>query len=237
MTSSGTYDYALSNGEAVLAAYERVRLRAPSIRQEHMLTARREINLLFVELANRQVNLWKVEALSIDLVQGTASYDVPPRVVMILDAYVSLNDSTTDQTDRYVTPISRTEYATYASKFTQGAPTVYWYDRLISPTITTYPVADAGGPYVLNYYACTQMQDANLQGGETPDVPYRWLDVLVSGLAKRLSRVYPPDGVDALAFQAARDKDYDDAWKWAATQDTENVPMTIAPGISSYYPR
>jgi hypothetical protein len=237
MTSSGSYNYSLSNGEAVLAAYERCRIRTPSIRQEHMQTARREINLLFVELSNRQVNLWKVEAGSINLVQGTATYTVPARTVMILDAYLSLNNGATNQTDRYVTPISRTDYASYATKQTQGPPTVYWFDRLIAPTLTTWPVADGNGPYVLNYYACVQMQDAGLPGGETPDVPYRWLDVLVSGLAARLARVYPPDGVDVMAFQTARDTDYARAWQYAGTQDTENVPLKIAPGIGSYYPR
>src|ERR1051325_6729103 len=104
MTSSGTYDYSLSNGEAVLAAYARCEVHPPSLRQEHMLSARREINLLFAELSNRQVNLWKVELLSQALTQGTASYDVPGRVVMVLDAYISLNDGQSDQTDRYITP-------------------------------------------------------------------------------------------------------------------------------------
>lgn len=237
MTSSGTYDYSLSNGEAVLAAYERCRIRAPSIRQEHMLTARRELNLLFVELSNRQVNLWRVEQLSVDMVEGTATYDIPARVVMILDSYISLNDGTVDQTDRYITPISRTDYASYPTKFTQGTPNVYWFDRLISPTITMWPVPDGNGPYVYNYYACTQMQDAALAGGQTPDLPYRWLDVLVTGLAKRLAKSYPPEGSDPLAFEAARKADYDEAWGFAATQDTENVPVTIAPAISAYYRR
>lgn len=229
MTSSGTYNYALSIGEGVLAAYERVRIRSPSIRQEHMLTARRETNLLFVELSNRQVNLWKVEQLSITLVSGTPTYSVPSRVVMILDGYVTLNDGTTDQSDRYIVPISRTDYASYAAKFTPGPPTVYWLDRLISPEITFFPVPDSGGPYVFNYYACTQLQDANLSGGETPDMPYRWLDVLVSGLSYRLARVYAPD------LEAIRKQDYDDAWRIAGTQDTENVAMTITPAIGAYY--
>ncbi len=237
MTSSGIYDYSLSNGEAVLAAYERCHIRAPSIRQEHMLTARRELNLLFVELSNRQVNLWKVEQLSVDMVDGTPSYDIPGRVVMILDAYISLNDSTTEQTDTYVTPISRTDYASYAQKFTPCKPTVYWFDRLIAPTITMYPVPDGNGPYVFNYYACTQMQDAALIGGQAPDLPYRWLGVLVAGLAKYLAKSYPPEGVDPLAFEAAREKDYDQAWGFASTQDVENVPIVFAPGISAYYRR
>jgi hypothetical protein len=237
MTSSGTYAYSLSNGEAVLAAYERVHIRAPAIRQEHMLTARRELNLLFSELSNRGVNLWKVEQLSVDMVSGTPSYDIPGRVVMILDAYISLNNGTTEQTDRYVTPISRTDYSGYGSKFTPGPPNVDGFDRLSSPTITMWPVPDSNGPYVFNYYACSQMQDAALIGGQTPDLPYRWLDVLVTGLAKRLARSYPPDGMDALAFEKARDADYDAAWAFAATQDTENVPVSIAPNIGSFYRR
>lgn len=237
MTSSGTYDFTLSVGEAVLAAFERVRIRAPALRQEHMVTARREVNLLFAELSNRQVNLFKVEQLSVTMVSGTASYDIPGRVVMILDAYISLNNATTGQTDTYVTPISRTDYASYAQKFNPGRPTVYWFDRLIAPTITMVPVPDGNGPYVFNYYACTQMQDAALRGGETPDLPYRWLDVLVTGLAKRLAKSYPPDGVDALAFEAARKADYDEAWGFAGTQDVENVPIVFAPAIGSYYRR
>lgn len=229
MTSSGTYNFTISNGEGVLAAYERCQVRAPEIRQEHMLSARRELNLLFVELSNRQVNLWKVELLSIDLLSDTPTYDVPARVVMILDAYLTTNNGQTDQIDKYLTPVSRTEYASFAQKFTSGPPTVYWFDRLISPTMTTWPVTDGGGPFVFNYYACTQMQDANLTGGETPDVPYRWLDVLVSGLALRLSRIYAPTLVKD------RKEDYAEAWNIAGTQDTENVSLVLAPGLANYY--
>lgn len=237
MASSGTYNYSLSNGEAVLAAYERVQIRAPELRQEHMLTARREINDLFVELSNRQVNLWKVQLNTISLVQGTPTYSIPSNVVMILDAYRSLNYGTSNQTDSYVTPMSRTEWASIANKSSQGPPTSYWFDRLISPTVTMWPEPDGNGPYTWAYYAVLQMQDANLPGGETPDLPYRWLGVLVAGLALRLARCYPPQGVDQLAFKADRQKDYDQAWQWAAAQDTENVPFTIAPAIGAYYRR
>lgn len=237
MTSSGTYNYSLSNGEAVLAAYERVMVRPPSLSQDHMLTARRELNDLFVELSNRQVNLWSVELDSISLTQGIPSYAVPAKTVMILDAYVSLNNGASNQTDRYVTPMSRTQYASLSDKQTQGPPTSYWFDRLISPTITMWPVPDGNGPYVLNYYACVQLQDAALVGGETPNLPYRWLGVLVAGLALRFARVYPPQGVDLLAFKKDRQADYDQAWMYAASQDTENVPLTFAPNIGSYYRR
>lgn len=231
MASSGTYNFTVTNGEAVLAAYERLQVFAPQLRVEHMVTARREMNLLLAEASNKQVNLWKVELLSINLTQGTSTYSVPDRTVMILDGYVSLNNGQSTQTDRYVTPISRTEYASYGSKSTQGPPTTYWFDRLISPTITFWPVPDGNGPYVFNYYTCSQMQDAGIQNAETPDLPYRWLDWFVAGLSHRLARTYAP------TMEAIRKADAAEAWAIAATQDVENVPMSIAPALGGYYRR
>lgn len=228
MTSSGTYSYSLSIGEAVLAAYERVRIRASSIRQEHMLTARREVNLLFSQWSNEGVNLWKVELISLTLVDGTASYDVSARVVMILDGYLRQNDGESDQTDRYIMPISRTDYASYAAKLTEGIPTVYWFNRLISPTVTFYPVINASG-YLFNYYAAVQIQDAALTSGQTPDIPYLWLDAMVAGLSYRLARIYAPE------LEAQRKADAKEAWDIAAEQNVENVPVRIAPAIGRYY--
>lgn len=228
MTSSGTYNFTLSNGEAVLSAYERIGVRVPSIRQEHMLTARREINLLFSQWSNLGVNLWKVELISVTLVDGTASYDVPTRVVMILDAYLRQNSGASNQTDRYIMPISRTDYASYAAKLTEGIPTVYWFDRLLSPTVTVYPVINASG-YLFNYYAAVQIQDAALTSGQTPDVPYLWLDAMVAGLAHRLARIYAP------ALEQQRKADAKEAWDIAAEQNIENVPVKISPAIGRYF--
>lgn len=235
MVSSGTYNFSLSNGEGLLAAFERAHLRLPELRQEHFATARREINLLFSEWSNRQVNLWKVELDTQAITSGTASYSLPAKVVMILDAYRSINTGTSSQTNVYMTPISRTEYASYATPQTVGPPTVFWLDRTITPTVTFYPTPDSNGPYVFNYYAVVQIQDANVASGETPDVPYRWYDALVAGIAYRMARVYPPQGVDPIQFLAARKADYDEAWRFASGQDVENVNFSIQPQLSNYY--
>lgn len=229
MTSSGTYNFSLSIADGVLAAFERCGIRAPDLRQEHMLSARRETNLLLTEWSNRQVNLWKVELLSVTLTEGTDTYALPARVIMVLDAYVSLNNGDSDQTDRYLGPISRTDYASYAQKKTSGQPTSYWFDRTITPSLTTYPVADADSTYVINYYAAVQMQDANLAGGETPDIPYRWGDALVAGLAWRMARIYAQDRKKDLK------EDYTEAYGYAAEQDAENVPVRFSLGIGRYY--
>lgn len=231
MTSSNTYNFLPTNGELVLHAYDRIQVRLPELRQNHMRSGFRELNLAMVQFSNLQPNLWKVVLNTINLVQGTATYSIPPNVVMILDAYRSINTGTSNQTNIFMTPISRTEYATYATPQMQAPPNVYWFDRLISPTVTMFPVPDGSGPYVFNYYACLQMQDANLPGGQTPDIPYLWLDALVAELAYRLSRIYAP------TIEAVRKTDAKEAWGIAAAQNTENVPLVLAPNLTSYYRR
>lgn len=229
MTSSGTYDFSASNATIVLAAFERVGVRGPEIRTEHMMSAQREFNLAMAALSNLQPNLWTITQVSETLTASDGEYDVEPRVVMILDAWISLNYGTSNQTDRYISPMSRTDYAAISQKQTEGQPTSYYFNRTIDPTITLWPIPDSNGPYTLNYYACQQTQDVNLGGGETPDVPYRWLDALTAELALRMARIY------ARELEGARKMDAKEAWAIAASQDTENVNSSFAPNLRAYY--
>jgi hypothetical protein len=232
MTSSGTYDFSVSNGEVVLAAYERIKIFAPEITHSHMETARRELNFLLAEAANKQVNLWKVDLVhDVPLLNGVDTYAVDPKTVMILDAWITLNAGSSSANDLFITPISRTEYASINNKASPGRPTCYWFDRLMAPTITLWPVPN-NASFTLSYYRCIQMQDANLAGGETPDLPYRWLDWFVAGMSHRLSRSRATIEVEKL-----RKADAVEAWTIAATQDVENVPMSLKPTISTYYRR
>lgn len=231
MASSGTYTFAPSNGELVLAAYERIGLRAPELRQEHMVSARRELNFLFVQWNNKSPNLWKVTRTQTTLTSGTATYSIPTNIIVILDASIVLNYGLSNESRRYITPISRTDYLSYPNQAITGFPISYWYDRLISETITFWPVPDSGGPYTFDYFSMLQIQDANLSDGETPDIPERWLDAAVSSLSHRLSRIYAP------TLEAMRKADADEAWRIAAEQDTEPVPIRITPAIGSYYRR
>lgn len=230
MASSGTYDFAMANADVTLMAFDRLRIPPAAITQEHMWTARNELNLLLAEWSNKQVNLFKVELFTDVLTQGDEIVSVLPRVVMVLDAYIQTGTGTA-AIDRVISPISRTDYAALPNKLIQGYPTSFWFDRLINPNIHLWPVPDGGGPYTLKYYACLQVQDANMGMAETPDIPYLWLDALVAGLSHRLSRRYAPD------IEALRKSDAMEAWTIAATQNTENVAMSISPGIRAYYPR
>lgn len=197
-----------------------------------MLSARREINFLFGEWANRGgVNLWEVIRTQTTLTQGTASYSVAAKTIMILDASIVLNYGQSNESRRYIPPMSRTEYLSLSNQQTQAAPTTYWFDRLISPTVTFWPVPDGNGPYTFDYFSVTQIQDANLASGETPDVPYRWFDAIVAGMAFRLARIYAPQ------LEGQRKADATEAYNYAAEQDTENVPLKLSPQLGGYYTR
>ena len=228
MASSGQYSFSLTNGEAILVAFDSIGIEPAAIIQNHMWTARNQLNLMLSRWSNLQVNLWTVELKSIPMVNGTPTYPIPPETIMILDAYITTNSGSGAAIDRYLFPISRNEYAAQSNKLTSGPPTSYWFDRLINPTITMWPVPDGTGPYTLNYYSCVQIQDANIAGAETPNIPYRWLEALVTGLAARLARKYAPALLQEMKAEAQ------DSWLIAATQDTENVNMSINFDMAAY---
>src|SRR6267154_6734575 len=144
MTSSGDYDFSPSVGQCVLSAFERCQIFAPSLVQKHMNTARMESNLQMVQFSNLQPNLWKVELITVPLVNVTAVYNIPSRVVMILDAWITQNASTpSSANDLYITPVSRTEYASFSNKNRPGRPTCFWFQRDVpAQTVTLWPVPD-----------------------------------------------------------------------------------------------
>lgn len=228
MTTSGTYNFNPSLGELVINAFARCGVRRTALVQEHMQDARMETNLMLSNWSNRGVNLWEVDVQTVPLIQGVTTYSVPSTTIMMLDAYISTGSGQA-QFDRVIMPISRSEYSQTPNKNLQAPPTVFWFDRLISPTVTVWPVPDQTSVYTLKYYRVTQIQDANLENGQTVDIPYRWFDAFAAGLAARLAGIYAPDRVQILGTNA------ESAYMIAATQDTENVPMYLTPGLSGYY--
>jgi hypothetical protein len=232
MASSGTYAFAPSLGQCTIAAFRRIGIRTPTLRQEHFDMANIEMNMCMVTFSNLQPNLWKVSLDTIPLVAGTAVYSIPAKTVLILDAYITTNPgSQFGQNNRYITQLSRTEFASLSNPNTPGPPTQIWFDRLINPTVTFWPVPDNNGPYTFGYYHVDQVQDAALPGGQTPDLPYLFLDAFIAQLAHRLSRMYAP------ALEQIRAADAEKAWNIAAAQNIEVVNLSLAPPLSRFYPR
>jgi hypothetical protein len=198
MTTSGTYTYNPSLGELTLFAYNLAGVRNTALVQEHMEAARMASNLMLANWSNKGVNLWAVDLVTVPLVAGQSTYNVDGNTVMMLDAYMVIDDGNADPIDRIILPISRTEYASYPNKEQQGFTTVFWFDRLIAPTVTLWPVPDGTSAQFLKYYRVRRIQDSNLQGGQTVEVPYLWLDAFAYGLASRLAQIWNPPLIQML---------------------------------------
>lgn len=228
MASSGTYAFSQSNADVVVGAYGRIGIRRPELLTEHLLDGYRQSNLALVKLSNFQPNLWTEETQEVALLDGVATHVLEARTIMVLMCTIRTG-SGVSQNDRVMGPLSAIEYQSVPNKANKGFPSTFWFNRQITPQITFWLVPDATSFYTARLQAVRQVQDANLPSGETPDLPYRWLDWYEAEIAARLARIYKPDLEDKRKADAA------EALAIAATQDTENVGMTIAPGLSSYY--
>lgn len=229
MTTSGTYTFNPSLGELTLYAYNLIGVRNTAVLQEHMEAARMATNMMLSRWSNQGVNLWKVDLVTVPLVTGQATYSVDPNTVVMLDAYI-VNNQTGQDIDRIILPISRTEYASYPNKEQQGFPTVFWFDRLLSPTVTLWPVPNTdNGPSELKYYRVVRIEDSGLQNGQTVDIPYLWMEAFAYGLAYRLALVWSPDKAVPLKAEA------NEAYQIAADQNVETAQQYISPTISGYF--
>jgi hypothetical protein len=225
--TSGTYNFAPSMGETGLYSYGLAGVKRTALTQQHFVDMRLATNFLMSRWSAKGVNLWQVDLISIPLVQGQSTYQVPSNTIVMLDMYVGFSNGTIE-TDRILLPISRTEYASYPNKQQQGFPTVAWFDRLLAPTVTLWPVPDSSVS-VFRYYRLRQTQDSVLTGGLNVEVPVYWLEAYALGLAWRLALIWNVERAGALKTLA------DEAYNEAATQNTEQSNMYVSPQLSGYY--
>jgi hypothetical protein len=225
MSTSGTYTFNPSLGELTIYAYQLIGVRPAALLQEHMDAARLATNMMFTRWSNQGVNLWQVSLVTVPLLQGVSTYSVDASTVTMLDTYIEYGSPAID---RIIMPISRTEYASYPNKTQQGFPTVFWFDRLLSPTVTIWPVPD-GTQTSLKYYKVDRLQDANMNGTQQIDIPPIWLEAMAYGLAQRLAIIWAPD--KALAMKTMADEAYD----IAARQNVEQASQYISPQLSGYW--
>lgn len=226
--TSGAYNFLPSGGDLVLYAFGRCGLRGPQIQAEHMRDARTAANMILSDWANDQPNLWTVDLQTVACVYGQAEYSVPGNTILILDAFLRMNATSQVPIDLYMSPISRTEWAAFPNKTTPGRPTVYWFDRLISPNVTIWqPPSDATWEFC--YYRVRQIQDLNLANAQQPEIPYVFLKAFSDALSAELAVIYAPERAVALATAAAG------SYKRALEMNSERAPLALIPGISGYY--
>jgi hypothetical protein len=230
MTSSGTYNWNPSLGDINLYAFNLAGIRSTELQQEHLTYANIAANKVCLDWSNKGVNLWKVDFVeNVPLVAAQTTYDVDPSTIVMLDTYARIVNTGGQTIDRIMTPISRSEYATYPNKQQQGFPTVYWYNRLIDPNVTIWQVPNGSSPQYLCYYRLVQIQDSALASGTTQDMPARWLPAFIDAYAVELARAWAPSRVGDL-LQFAKD-----SYATAANQDTETANWYISPQLSGYF--
>jgi hypothetical protein len=241
MTTSGTTTFNLNLNDLVEEAFERC---GAELRTGYDLrTARRSLNLLSIEWANRGINLWTIEQGSIPMVQGQIVYPIPVDTIDLID-HVIRTQSGIGQTDINITRISVDTYSTIPNKNAQGRPIQVWINRqsgatypasgqpngtdpitgIDSPSINVWPAPDQSNFYTFVYWRLRRIQDAG-NGVNTQDIPYRMLPAMVAGLAYYLSLKLP----DALQRSDMLKAAYEEQWQLAADEDREKASLRLAP--------
>jgi hypothetical protein len=230
MTTSGTTSFNLDLNLLIEEAFERC---GAELRTGYDLrTARRSLNLLTIEWANKGINLWTIEQGSIPMVQGQISYDLPVDTIDLFD-HVIRTQTGQAQTDININRISADTYLTIPNKNAQGRPIQVWINRqsgaqnpsgVQAPNINVWPAPDQNNFYTFVYFRLRRIQDAG-EGIATQDIPFRMLPAMVAGLAYHLSLKIP----GALERSVMLKGMYDEAWEQAADEDREKAPLRLAP--------
>ena len=225
MATSGTTTFDLDLNEYVEEAFERC---GAELRTGYDLkTARRSMNLLFADWANRGINLWTVEQGTINLTQGTATYNLPNDTVDLIEHVIRTGaGNVSTQVDLTITRISVSTYSSIPNKLQQARPIQLWINRQTpTPTVTVWPVPDQNSVYQLVYWRLRRIQDAGAGGTYTQDVPFRFIPCLVAGLAYYLSMKIP----GAMERMQVLKQQYDEAWDLASTEDREKAAVRFVP--------
>tara|TARA_R110002012_G_scaffold55022_8_gene140644 strand:+ start:2208 stop:2873 length:666 start_codon:yes stop_codon:yes gene_type:complete len=214
MTTSGSRDFNLDVGEIIEEAYERCGLEVRTGYDAR--TARRSLNLMFADWANRGLNLWTVAQGTTNLVQGTSTYTLTADVVGMLEMVLRR-----DGTDYEVERISRGDYLTFPNKTDQGRPSQFYFNRQIDPIITLWQTPENSTDQLIYYYV-QRIEDADALVNTT-DMPFRFYPCMVAGLSYYLSMKRAPERIQILKAV------YEEEFQRAAEEDEDRVPLKLQP--------
>ena len=216
MTTSGSRDFNLDVAEAIEEAYERIGLEMRT--GYDAKTARRSMNLMFAEWANRGLNLWTVATGTTTLTQGTSQYTLAEDVVDLLDMVLRRSG-----TDYELTRISRGDYLDFPNKTDQGRPSQFYFDRQIAPEITLWQTPENSTDQLIYYYV-QRIEDVDSLTNTTA-VPFRFYPCMVAGLSYYLAIKRAPDRVQMMKSI------YEEEFQRAANEDEDKVPLMLTPSI------
>jgi hypothetical protein len=215
--TSGISTFNLDLAEIFEEAYEQAGIELRT--GYDVKTARRSLNLLALDWANRGYNLWTVEQSSIALASGVSTYSLPADTIDVAEMVIRTNN-----TDIAVSRIGMATYATIPTKNTTGRPVQVWVDRQISPRITVWPVPN-NNTYTFVYWRMRRINNTGDTGRLYFDIPERFLPCLTSGLAYKIA-IKRPELMNRVPMLK---EIYEEQWDLAATEDREKVPTRFTP--------
>lgn len=219
MATSGTTDFNLSIDDLIEEAFERCGMRVTNGYQ--LTSARRSLNLLFLDWANRGLNLWTIEQATYSLTAGVNEFTLATDTVNVLSAVIR-DYSQSPSTDITIDRISREEYLNIPDKTTQARPAQFYVQRTNTPKVFLYPAANMNYGFV--YYRIRRIQDAGVYTN-TSDVNFRFLPCLTSGLAYQISLKYAPERTGVLK------QIYEEDFARAAAEDRDTASVSFVPQI------
>jgi len=226
MATSNTVAFQPDIEEIIAEAFERCGMDAQSLTGYQSLAARRSLNLLFSEWANRGINYWAVQNNTLALGKDTTTYTLPAGTIDLIDGVVRQTTGGTT-TDTVVERISIAEYNQLPDKSSSGKPTLYMLNKKYTPILYTWQVPDRND-YSLVYWSINQLEDITASNQDA-DIPYRWSDCICAGLASKLALKYQPERFAILA-QA-----YEQSFEYASETDNDGVTLRVRPtGMNLY---
>jgi hypothetical protein len=226
MATSGTFAFRPDVEEIITEAFERCGLDTQLQTGNRAVSARRSLNLLFSEWANRGINYWAVTQNTLTLVSGTLSYSLPPETIDIIDVVVR-DSAGTDTSDQMINRISISDYNQLPNKNSSGKPSQYMLDKQSTPVIYLWQVPDRT-TYSLNYWAVNQLEDITASNQDA-DIPYRWNECICAGLASKLALKFATDKFSIL------NEMYERAFNFAASSDNDGVSLRVQPTALNLY--
>ena len=199
-------------------------------------SARRSLNIMFQEWANRGVHLWKIKLAKIPLVEGQAEYNFasdsenfPQDLDTVLEAYYRNNSDATAPQDIALTKIDRSAYSATPNKLAKGTPSQYYVERKLNPSIFLYTTPSSSvsstttpSNFQFCFYYLAKIQDAGSYNF-TSDVVNRFYPCMMSGLAYYLSQKYSP------AMSQELERRYESELLRALDADNQGTSTFISP--------
>ncbi len=222
MATSGSSDFEPDVAEYVEEAFERCGLEYRT--GYDGVTARRSLNLLFADWANRGLNQWTVTNSTTTLSQGDEFLDLSATTIDVLDVVIRRTEGS-NTTDIAMEQIGRSEYWGLPDKSTQARPTQFFLDKQITPRLYIWPASEnSTDQLIIN--RLVRIEDADA-GVNTVDVPFRFYPCLAAGLAYYIALKKAPDRVQMLKGL------YDEEFARAADQDQSRASLMVAPNMRS----